>query len=119
MGLEHSVGSDSASEVVWMAADAVAKTLDNELKDKGNTYNTCGAINVGFYFDEVITPCEDYHWNNEALLKVAKKCSKKLSKLLTVYQKADWEDKTSKDYHIKHVKRLLKSVDSYIKKSNE
>ena len=49
-------GSDSAADDFWELQEVMAKTLTKNLKDKGNEYNTCGAINVAMIFDQHIIP---------------------------------------------------------------
>ncbi len=49
-------GSDSASDAAFVMANTIAKTLQKELLDQGNDYNTPGYINVCMIAVEQLAP---------------------------------------------------------------
>lgn len=70
------VGSDQASDSASKAADAFAKQLEIEFKEKANEYNTPGPLNVAMIIVEM---CNNSSFIlNERMQKLAKKCLKYL-----------------------------------------
>ena len=116
-GLEGWSASDMAADTVSFTIDAMVKVLKREIKDKGNSYNTDGVINVAFFNESFIYPLRKEYGGlyNEGLIKLLDSCRVKLEKKIEKASKEsneDWGDKANKDMHIKAYKRLLKKLNA-------
>lgn len=92
-------GSDFASDASFVMANAIAKSLQKELLNKGNEYNTPGYINVCMIAVEQLAPGNIY---SEKLWSVVDDAH---------YMLLDCEF-MPKDEHV----RLEKKVHAYLKK---
>lgn len=125
-GLESSGASDTASDFLWTVSDAVAKQITEELKDKGNEFNTSGAVNCAFFVSEILLPalmsCYDAgHGSsfviNEKLIKAIKSVKKELKKEIKASDskhKDDWNDESNRLEHHNRFKELMDDIDEYL-----
>lgn len=125
-GLESSEASDTASDFLWNISDAVAKHITKELKDKGNEFNTSGAVNCAFFVSEILLPalmsCYDNEHGssfviNENLIKSIKSVKKELKKEIKASDskhKDDWDDESNRLEHHNRFKELMYDIDEYL-----
>jgi hypothetical protein len=119
MGLKAWGESDLAAGATSSAIKALVKSLRESLKEKGNSYNTEGPVNVALFFEAFIVPLKDEY--NECyvdeLYKLAEDTAKKLKKIIKQAEKADWDDSGNKADHLQAYKRMLKSVEKIKEKA--
>lgn len=107
MGLESIGESDNASDAACDADLALAKQLAKNLKQRGNSYNTCGIVNVALYFEDRIKSiggCEE-------MIDVLETTKSGLQKLiLEIQHDKDWKKDDNQVYHLTAYKRMLKNL---------
>ena len=125
-GLESSGASDTASGFLWTVSDAVAKQIIKELKDKGNEFNTSGAVNCAFFVSEILLPSlmscyENDHGSsfviNENLINAIKSVKKELQKEIKSSDskhKDYWDDEANRIEHHNRFKELMADIDEYL-----
>lgn len=112
MGLDHSSASDRAADFTGDIRHEVGCRILREVDRLSNEYNTDGRVNVAFLFNEMLTPPEN--WLDEKIYEGALKCADLLTEKIKKSQDEIWDSEENKNYHIKHYKRLLNSVNNYI-----
>ena len=114
MGLDGITDSDNAADLQYMVAKAMAAQLKKGLKEKGNTYNTSGPINVALIFEEAILPCLDTYLYCDELMSVAVEAESMLAQMICPYNIDEWGQKDNWTWHMKAFKRMQKSLKKYI-----
>lgn len=113
-GLDH-VDSDMASDMAQDIGDVIAVKLTEELKQRGNEFNTNGTVNVALFFRDVILPSHYSFQNNDKLVKLANKVVKGLSKEIIARGKAEWDTQKNKQSHIDSYRVLRHLLEKWIK----
>jgi hypothetical protein len=118
-GLEHYNDSDLAAGAVSSVVSATVKALKKALKEKGNTYNTEGAVNVALYFETFMLPLRKEFasvWDDD-LTKLALKVEKKLGK--TIEEIRQWPNSENKSMHLEAYLRMRKNMKKFLAAQNE
>lgn len=119
-GLEGWGCSDGAADARGDVIAAMAKSLEKELKDAGNNYNTPGCVNVALILEDkkLFGNLEDYELSYFS--DVAKKAKKQIDALVEAINEdltdplCDVSVKLNGEYHRKNFKRMSKSLTKFI-----
>lgn len=114
MGLDTYSDSDKAWDLSMVAINAMVDKLNEGLKEKGNSFNTKGPVNVALFFEAFIIPLEDEYSNNDQIVMLAKKTRDALKDIRNKSNELDWEDENNKKDHIEAYDRMLKSLNKFL-----
>jgi len=114
-GLESVGSSDMASDLAYDVHEAINHVLCKGLKEKGNQFNTDGPINVALYFESFLVPAREEFADVDCLMTLASKTMYLLDAKIKGWQgdKSRPND-ANKKYHIKCVKRMIKSLGKFL-----
>lgn len=113
-GLRSALDSDTGAEVVLEMCAAMAEILDDEMYRSANEWNTCGLVNVGNIFREIICPAKRFFINSNKIIKLACKLERKLAKLVAKTEKKRWDDRNNKRKHLRHYRDMLEKVRNFL-----
>lgn len=117
MGLKHWGDSDRAADAYGAMIKQLIDSLNKELNEKGNGYNTCGVVNVALIIEDGLLETvpefyiiEDFHH---------KKLLDGLRDLISSTdesEKAAWDDEDNRLEHRAAYKRMRDYVKVFIQK---
>ena len=113
MGLDHYGESDMASGFVGTIEDAVGKLCKKELKDRGNTFNTSGWVNIGLFAEVWLKDVTIYE-DSELYRSLVKARDLIKEDIKEMKKEDDWG---SKDMHLTAYGRIVKNLNRIIKKA--
>lgn len=121
MGLETITDSDLAADLSANVLSKVAKELKKGLKEKGNSLNTEGCVNVALFFEQCFCktndPCIYLH---EDLYNIALETKEQLEELIaeTTKDKEEWDAGSWRE-HMSAYRRMLKNINKFIAMSED
>lgn len=111
MGLNSWGESDNAADFDFTIGDVLNKLITKELKDQGNSYNTCGAVNIALLIESGRLSVAQFSKQNRLnLIELLEEL------ILEASDKSEWEDEENRKMHLNAYKRMLKSVEKQFKK---
>ena len=126
-GLDHVSNSDSASDAASDVMDAMVKEMRKALKERANSVNTNGVVNVALMFCDMIIPCQQKKYGDpyschDSLVTLAETVVKKLDARIKRESKNDWgsdaKDKESKSMHLRAYRRMRRQIQGFIEGSD-
>lgn len=121
-GLDNVIDSDVAADLLYDVSDAVAKALSKGLKVRENGINTDGPVNVALVFEDSIIGT---HMHSENLVSVARKTASELEKIVentkqsgVGEEEGEWDTEKNKSFHLKAYKRMLASMNKWLKEND-
>lgn len=115
MGLECVCDSDAASDLSHFVFLGMIKTLRKGLKEKGNSFNTSGPVNVALFIEENLKPSK-FIYDHE-MAKLAQDTKAKLEIQIKYSKDSEWDCEDNKKYHLKAYARLIKSLNKFLPKT--
>jgi hypothetical protein len=114
-GLKSVFDGDDAAGLAYMYVDAMTKLLRVGLKEKGNSVNPSGAVNIALFTESFILPvAEKISWTEtEDLLEVLRNAFAKLDDELnegTGLSADEWGGNSNKVMHLRAYSRLLTNL---------
>lgn len=122
MGLNTITDTDMAADLTAKALKAVAKELKKGLKEKGNSLNTEGCVNVSLFFEQCFCRSNDpCIYLDENLKAVATEAKGKVDELIseTNKEKDKWEDSANYREHISAYLRMSNNLKKFLEKSED
>ena len=101
------MGSDYASDAAYGLQKLIVESLEQELEEKANEYNTCGVVNVAMILDECIIPSEYWQSVGHDFKKLAESVANRLESHISECEKMEWDSTNNKEYHISTYKKLV------------
>ena len=113
------VGSDAAADAAHNAFSSLAKVFREEIKDKGNCFNTSGVVNVALWFEAfVVDNLEGWcKLAGNPLYEVAVECRDILveSEIKPAEKKSNWDDEQNRVYHLTRYRELRNALNKFIR----
>ena len=113
MGLDSYGDSDEAANFVFTIEAAVGKLCKKELKNRANSYNTSGWVNIGLFAEKWLKDVSIY--SDTDLYRSLVKARDMIKEDIEDIKKA--EDWGSKDMHLTAYRRIVKNLNKIIKKA--
>lgn len=107
--------SDHAFDMTYEVIEGMCDSLNSQLEEKGNEYNTCGAINVALFVESFMLPIKDELEDMEFVQELIINTSGQLKELAKRYEEMDWAEQDNKDMHIDSCNRMLDSLNKVYK----
>lgn len=122
MGLKSINDSDLAADLTAKVLKEVAKELKKGLKEKGNSLNTEGCVNVSLFFEQCFCCSNDpCIYLDENLKAIATETKGKIDKLIfeTIKEKDEWEESSNYQYHVSAYRRMVNNLKKFLEKSED
>ena len=115
MGLDTHLDSDAAGDLHYAVVKSMLEVLNKGMDYRGNSYNTCGFVNVALVIESGLLDSIDGHLIDKLL---------ETNKLLTGLEdlnkhcedKSNWKDQEDRLFYAKHFARMTKSVKKRLKR---
>ncbi len=114
-------GSDRAADCFYNIVADMVKSLQEELQDPGNEFNTSGTVNVALFFEEVVNPNLSFwakfvHHDENKMLSLARKTLTNLEKVEISHAevKEMWETDKNRLWHLGRYHELQKGLQRFI-----
>jgi hypothetical protein len=124
-GLESWACSDGAADDRANMLQCMAESLEKSIKDKGNCYNTPGCVNVALILEDKAMFGKMEPQDRADFAPVAKKARKQILLLIEAICEdlaepdCDLEVRRRMDYHYNNFKRMVVSLDKFLKGTEE
>lgn len=114
-GLEHWNESDRAADFRYTLIKNFTPLINKEIKVEDNAYNTDGCINVALIIESgLFDSLRNYELEDINFALLVKKLKETIELAGPKYKK-DWNDEENRKYHLTSYKRMLKSVEKFLK----
>ena len=113
MGLDSYHDSDEAFDFVATIEKAIGTHCKKELKNKANSYNTVGWVNIGLFAEAWLKDVSIY--TDTDLYRSLVKARDMIKEDIKDIEKT--EDWGSKDMHLNAYRRIVKNLNKIIKKA--